>query len=118
MAADFIKDMTSNASAWVGMYDPVTQYEIIETGFLGRILGMPIRSEPFREEKLRVLNKGELFLVSTPEYHGSMTDRGSVMVSNYDPAPRGIMGRGFFLGEQISQAIANSRSVVRGVRPS
>ncbi len=116
MAADFIQDMTNNSSSWVGAYDPVSQYEIIETGFLGRIYGMPIRSEPFREEKLRVLSRGTLYLVSTPEFHGAVSDRGAVMVSNYDPAQIGIAGRGMFLAEQVSMVIANSRSVVKGSR--
>ena len=49
-----------NAAEWGNLFDPVTQFEIIQTGFIGTLLGLGMTTDAFRVR---------------PRTHGVYTDR-------------------------------------------
>ena len=115
MAADFWNDITGNTqfSAW---FDPVTKYEIVTTGELGQMLGLTFITDGFRQEQLKVLESGEIYLVGDPLMHGGYTDRGPVQSNEVNQYSDGIPARGWFMWEDMSMVIGNARSVIKGKR--
>lgn len=97
-------------------YDPVTKWEILQTGFLGNMYGVNLLSDTFRQEKLKVLQTGEVFIVGAPGYHGVMTVRGAVTTEPINLFNVGVAKRGWFIDQITSVNIMNSYSVARGQR--
>lgn len=113
-ASDVLVDFFSGAfSNW---FDPVSQYEIVTTGSIGSLLGLSIITDAYREDVLKVLNQGEVYIVSAPEYHGGFADRGPVESTEIDGAIEGINGRGWYMVESVALLVHNARSVVKGKR--
>jgi len=116
MATDLWNDIIGNAAAFGQLFDPVTQFEIIQTGYLGTLLGLGIITDAFRVPQLRVLNSGELYVVGTPDQHGAYTDRGPVVSVPQDQFADGTPSRGWYFYELISMVVHNARSIVKGIR--
>jgi len=116
MASDVWNDIIGNANVWGNLFDPVTQFEVVQTGFLGTIFGMGITSDAYRVVQKQVFNPGEIYILSSPEYLGVYTDRGPVQASPRDQYDDGVPARGWFFFEIISETIANARAVVKGIR--
>lgn len=114
MATDVSNDLFgNNFSTW---FDPVTKYEYISTGKLGTLLDMEIISDANREPTLKVLDPGDIYLLSPAEYHGGIADRGPVEATEIDGALSGRNARGWYLVETIAMLVSNSRSFVHGRR--
>jgi hypothetical protein len=77
---------------------------------------MKIITDGFRDPLQRVLSSNDLFVVSSPIYHGGYTDRGPAQSTPVDSFERGIPARGWDMYETISAVLANSRSVAKGQR--
>jgi len=116
MASDVWADIVGNANVWGNLFDPVTQFEIVQTGFLGSILGLGITSDAYRVVQKQVFNAGEVYVLTAPEYLGVYTDRGPVQASPRDSYDDGVPARGWFFYEIMSITIANARGVVKGIR--
>lgn len=116
MTPDGWSDVVGNAAAWGNLFDQVTRYEIIQTGYIGTLIGMKIITDGFRDPMQRVLGSNDLFVVSTPIHHGGYTDRGPVQASPVDSYERGIPARGWFMHETLSMCVSNARSVSKGLR--
>lgn len=99
-------------------YDPVSQYELIQTGMLGRLLGMNLVSDAVRAPLLRVLNTGEMYIFTTPEYLGAYTDRGPVVAheTNGMSNGMGMPARGWYMMEQMSMAVVNGKGIAKAIR--
>ena len=106
------------ATGFISFYDPVSQYEIVQTGMLGRILGMSLISDAVRAPTLRVLKQGEIYVFSSPEYLGAYTDRGPVVAREIDGMAVGIAtpSRGWAMNELMSIAVVNGRAVAKAIR--
>lgn len=116
-ASDLWTDITTNTS-FGAFYDPVTQYEIVQTGVLGRILGMQIVSDAFRVPPQKVLNQGQLYLFTEPEYLGGYTDRGPIVANEINASALGLgyPGRGWHMWELLSLALVGGRGVAYAQR--
>jgi len=116
-ASDLWSDFVSGTN-FTQFYDPVSQYEIVQTGVIGRILGLTLISDAYRVPQLKVLQPGEMYMVSRPEYHGAYTDRGPVVAQevNGQANGMGVPARGWYMWEQMSMVIPNARSFVKAVR--
>lgn len=110
LAYDYWKDIATNAN-WLAAFDPVSQNEILLSGKLGQIYGLQISTDGFRPMTQRVLNAGDLYVVSQPEYHGAITTRGGVVPTPLNGPVNSRTTRGWFLSELISIAVVNNRSV-------
>ena len=115
IANDFWKDISTNSN-WQNQFDPVSQMEVLLTGRLGAVLGMPITTDGFRPVEQKVLEAGEIYVFSTKEYLGAMTDRGGVVPTPLSGAALGRTTRGWFLEELFSLMVANTRAVAKGQR--
>lgn len=116
MASDVWGDIVGNAAEWGNLFDPVTQFEIIQTGFIGTLLGLGITTDAFRVVTQQVLNPGEIYCLSDPSTHGVYTDRGPVAAIPKDQYEDGVPARGWMFWELMSITVANARSVVKGIR--
>jgi hypothetical protein len=112
MASDAWSDVLTQGS-FSGWFDPVSQYEVVTTGYVGRLLGMNVRTDAFREPVLRVLNAGEVYVTAAPEYLGALTDRGPIQSKE---VPTNRAARGWFLWELISLTCHNGRAIAKGLR--
>lgn len=115
MSTNLLSDLMSDPS-WQGVLDPVSQQELLLTGRLGTIYGTSIVTDAFRPEAQRVLNNGELYVVSDPDQHGGYTDRGGVESTPIDVTTEKVPGAGWVLTESFSLVVANARSFVKATR--
>ncbi len=116
-ASDVWTDITTNTSFGT-FYDPVSQFEVVQNGVIGRILGMTLVSDAYRVPELKVLAPGQLYLFTRPEYLGAYTERGPVVANevNASAAGHGVPARGWHLYEIISVTLPNGRGVVTATR--
>ena len=111
-SSDFWQDMSS-LEAWGTLMSQEAKMEILATGKLGMVHGMEMVSDHFRHPQHKVLEQGEMYVVSSPDTHGQYTDRFGVMSEEQTAAHQGISGRGWHMSELISVFIANDRSVAK-----
>ena len=111
-ATDGLNDL--NGTVFGSWFDPVSQYEIVMSGTLGRLSGMTITTDAYREPMLKVFDRGEMYITSSPEFHGGYTDRGPVQSINKEASGEGMgPARGWYVWELISMVLHNARSVVK-----
>lgn len=110
LANDYWNDIIGNTD-FHSFFDPVTRYDLVLNGSIGSILGMEVITDAFRQPNQKVLNRGEIYVVASPENHGSYTDRGGITATPVDGATTGTSTKGWFLEEFFSLVIANPRSV-------
>lgn len=112
----FASSMFSNfitSRDFEGLIEPVSRLEILRTGRLGTIFGWAVMSDGTRERSQKVLDAGDIYYFSTPEFVGEYTDRGGVQSLPLTAAETGINGAGWHLNEYMSQVVANHRAVAR-----
>lgn len=114
LSNDFWKDMAT--AEWSEFLDPVTKYDLALNGVLGQMMGMSLITDGFRQPNQKVLNKGELYVVSTPEHHGCYSDRGGIRSEPTSGANSGDTTKGWLLSQPFSMTLANPRSVAVGRR--
>ncbi len=112
---DFWADIVGSTD-FATMLDPVTKYDLVMNGELGTLVGMALLTDGFRQPNQKVLNRGEIYVLSTPEHHGCYSDRGGVRSEPTTGADSGNTSRGWLLSEILSWTLANPRSVSKGRR--
>lgn len=112
---DFWADIIGN-SDFSAMLDPVTKYDLVMNGELGTLVGLSLLTDGFRQPNQKVLNRGEIYVLSTPEHHGCYSDRGGVRSEPTTGADSGNTSRGWLMSEILSWTLANPRSVSKGKR--
>ena len=110
---DIMSDMLVG-TAFSTWFDPISKYEIVQTGNIGTLLGMSLLTDSYREPTLKVLSPGEVFCTAAPQFLGSYTDRGPVRAEPVNSYPDGAAARGWFMYEHISCLVANAKAVSRG----
>ncbi len=115
IANDFWADIISN-SDFHDFLDPVTKYDLVLHGQLGTLVGLNLVTDAFRNPNQKVLNRGEIYVVSAPEHHAAYTDRGGVRSTPTDGANQGNTTKGWLLSEMFSFVLANPRSVAKAQR--
>ena len=115
MASDLYQDIIGNSEFYTAI-DPVARHELLLTGEIGVMYGMTITSDAYRHPEHRVLAQGEFFVVSDSLNHGAYMDRGGIQSQPIDITTEGVPGRGWVLHGSLALAIANSRSIAKGLR--
>ena len=115
IANDFWADIIGS-NDFATFLDPITKYDLALNGSLGTLVGMNLITDAFRQPQLKVLNRGELYILAAPENHASYTDRGGVRSTPTDGANLGQTNKGFLLSELFSFVLANARSISKGQR--
>lgn len=113
IAANLSKDFIGALGQSVDLFH---QYQYVETGKLAQIAGMEVITEPTRVTTQKVLQPGEMYIISAPEYHGGYSDRDGLVVQEYMPGmtDNGKNGKGWTCVEILSMIISNPRSIVKG----
>lgn len=112
---DFWSDVIGSQD-FAQFLDPVTKYDLALHGNLGTLIGMNLLTDAFRQPNQKVLNRGEIYVVSSPENHAAYTDRGGVRSTPTSGADHGNTTRGWLMSEMFSFVLANPRSVSKGRR--
>lgn len=116
IASDVMTDILT-ATTFVAAFDPVTTHENIMTGTVARLYGTEIVTDQFRDPRLKVLAKGEVFALAPPEYVGGYTDRGPVESVPVDHLViNGHTSKGWNMAEILSITTHNGRGVSQGSR--
>lgn len=98
------------------MFDPITKFDLLQTGQIGTLVGMNIITDAFRAPNQKVLNPGEIYVVSDPSNLGAYSTRGGIRSTPTSGADMGNSTRGWFMTEPFSLVIANPRAVVKAKR--
>lgn len=115
IANDFWTDVIGS-NDFSTMLDPITKYDLALNGYLGSLIGMTLMTDAFRAPNQKVLDRGEIYVVSSPEYHGCYTDRGGVRSTPTSGADQGNSTRGWYCSEILSMFLGNMRSISKGKR--
>ena len=115
VASDMWQDIVGN-SDFFNAIDPVARHELLLTGELGVMYGMTVTSDAYRHPEHKVLGQGEFYVISDALNHGAYSDRGGLQSVPIDIGVEGTPGRGFVIHEALAAAVANSRSVAKGIR--
>jgi hypothetical protein len=117
MAYDLLIEMMTTPANWgQNFFDPVTQFQIVQTGAIATVLGATIITDAFRDPQLQILRSGEVLAVAQPMYVGEFTDRGPVAAEAISGASVGQQGRGFNMFELFSTTVSNPKGINRGRR--
>ena len=115
LANDLWKDIIGN-SDFHTLFSSIHRHDLVLNGQIGSLLGMNVITDAFRSPTQKVLERGEIYALGSPEHHGAYTDRGGVIPTPIDGAHRGLTAKGWFLQELLSMAVVNPRSVSIGIR--
>ena len=107
------QDIIANGD-FAGVLDPVTKWELLQEGFLGSMYGVEMITDNFRQQNLKVLNPGEVYITGAPVNHGVITVRGNVTSEPINKFSEGESKRGWFLDQLTSLIVANALSVAKG----
>lgn len=114
IAVDFWKDVIGN-SEFSSFLDPVSKYDLVLNGRIGTLIGLELMTDAFRPENQKVLDQGEIYVVSDPEHHAAYSTRG-IRSTPTDGANSGDTSKGWLMSELFSFVLANVRSVAKGKR--
>jgi hypothetical protein len=98
------------------MLDPISKYDLVLNGQLGTLVGMNIITDAFRQPNQKVLDAGEMYVVSDPENHAAYSTRGGVRSTPTTGANDGNSTRGWFMTSPFTFVLGNVRSVAKGKR--
>lgn len=112
---DFWSDVIGSQD-FAQFLDPVTKYDLALNGHLGTLIGLNLLTDAFRQPNQKVLSRGEIYVVSSPENHAAYTDRGGVRSTPTSGADTGNTTRGWLMSEMFSFVLGNPRSVSKGKR--
>ena len=114
LSSDFWTDMITSQD-WQNALEPVTRYELMMTGRMATLLGMDMITDGFRDPTQRVLRRGSMYTIASPEYLGAFTNRGA-MVEATTGANEGSTDKGWLVAEIMSFIIAQCRCVAMAQR--
>ena len=83
---------------------------------LASLGGMTLLTDGFRQPNQKVLERGDIYVFTTPEHLGCFSDRGGTRSQPSSGVDSGSTSRGWLLSEIISLVLANPRGVTRGRR--
>lgn len=114
IAANLIKDFYGPLGQTIDLFH---YYQVLETGMIGNIAGLTVITDATRVTTQKVLNAGEMYVISNPEFHGGYSDRAGLEVLEYNPAltETGKTGKGWTCFEILSMIVSNPRSVAKGL---
>lgn len=113
IANDYWEDIIGS-NDFATFLDPITKYDLALNGQLGTLVGLQLITDAFRQPNQKVLNQGELYIVSDPQNHGAYSTRGGIRSEPANNTHEGSTSKGWLLSEPFSFILANSRSVAKG----
>jgi hypothetical protein len=115
IANDYWSDISGDAS--FGQFlDPVTKYDLVLNGFISTLSGMELITDAFRNPNQKVLNKGEIYILTSSENLGGYTDRGGITATPTSGSDVGNTTRGWMLNEMLGMMVANPSGVAKAIK--
>jgi hypothetical protein len=115
LAADYWTDIMGDP-AFGQFLDPVTKYDLVTNGSIATLAGMELITDSFRNPNQKVLNKGEFYVVTSPENLGGYTDRGGITAVPTSGSDSGNTTRGWMLSEVLGMMVAVPRGIAKACR--
>lgn len=115
LASDLYIDIIGGSEFYTAL-EPVARHELLMTGELATMYGASVTSDAYRHPEHKVIGRGEFYAISDDITHGAFNDRNGLITSPIDQATEGVPGRGWMISESFTLAVANSRSVAKGLR--
>lgn len=115
IANDYWEDIIGS-NDFATFLDPITKYDLALNGQLGTLVGLQLITDAFRQPNQKVLNPGEIYIVSDPRNHGAYSTRGGIRSEPANNTHEGSTSKGWLLSEPFSFILANARSVAKGRR--
>lgn len=115
IANDYWSDISGDA-AFGQFLDPITKYDLVLNGHISTLSGMDLITDAFRNPNQKVLEKGEMYILTSPENLGGYTDRGGINAVPTSGADSGNTTRGWLLSEVLGMLVANPRGVAKARR--
>jgi len=115
LAYDFIKDI-SGGTSFSNFLDPVSKYQVVLEGRLGSMMGVNIVTDAYREPKLKVLDVGELYVVSAPKNLGVVVEHQPLTPYQVDQRNIGQASQGWFINGVFAQVAQNPRASIKATR--
>lgn len=114
ISTNLMQDIISG-SEFVQVFDPVTKWEVLQTGEMGSLYNVQITSDAPRGPNMRVLDPGDIYMISSAEFHGVLHTR-PIITEPINTYPIGRSERGWFVDQITSMIIGNNKSVAKGRR--
>lgn len=115
IANDYWSDIIGS-NDFATFLDPITKYDLALNGQLGTLVGLNLVTDAFRQPNQKVLEKGEIYIVSDAQNHAAYSTRGGIRSTPTDGAHEGSTSKGWLLSEMFSFVLANNRSIAKGKR--
>lgn len=112
---DIWNDIIAN-SDFQTFFSPLEKHDLALEGRLGRLMGMEIITDGMNYENLRVLGRGEVFVLAAPSTVGKVVQRQAMEATAIDERVLGNATRGWFLEQIQAQAVVNAMAVAYGSR--
>lgn len=114
ISTDLVQDMIASPD-FVGVFDPVTKWEVLQTGEVGTLYSVKITSDAPRGQNMRVLDPGDIYMMSSAEYLGVLYTR-PIITSPITGYNEGRSERGWFVDQITSMIIGNNKAIAKGRR--
>jgi hypothetical protein len=115
MSYDILADMRSDPD-WTAWFDPGTKHQLALEGYLESLMGVEIVVDGFRYENLKVLNQGEVYMLTTPTALGVFSQVDKLQTKAIDKYPFGQMKRGWAGFEIIAHTVPGGRGIAKATR--
>ncbi len=115
VAVDLQRDILAD-SDWHDVYSPVEQHVLFQEGKFGSVFGVEIFTDGYRLDTLRVLERGEVYMLGAPATLGVKIP---LIALNSEPVNQhlnGVPKKGWWLSQYESIVLANSKAVAKGTK--
>lgn len=92
-------------------FSPLEKHDLALEGRLGRLMGMEIMTDGYQYDTLRVLQPGEVFVLSAPGTLGKIVQRQPLEAMAIDQRVNGVFARGWALEQIQAQCVGNAMGV-------
>ncbi len=113
MSMDLWPDVETDPE-FVAWFSDIEKHEIAFEGTLGKINGVEVITDGIRHPKLKVLDRGQLYMFSAPQTLGVVSQLGDLNVQSINKYAEGQPKRGWYMAQQEALAVVNPHAVVRG----
>jgi hypothetical protein len=115
IASDLWQDITADTD-WHGIYSPIEQHTLFEEGRFGRIYDTEIFTDGSIYDNLRVLEPGEVYLLSSPATLGGKAEAIPLTSKPIEKYQDGRPARGYFIEKYQTTFVGNSKGVSKGIK--
>lgn len=113
LSGDCLLDLQRNANDWAYLFDPATKHNDLVMGRVGKLHGMQVHSDYYRQPSLRFLRPGEFYVVGNEGLHGQWANGEGVHVGSAELGSDDAIE--WPIQEILSMVVLDTGTVVRSV---